>query len=470
MAALLVAALAIGVLAPLPDVSWLTVAADRMLQGQRLYSQVMEVNPPLSVLLYVPPVLLAGALGVTPETASAWLCVLAIAFSLALSGALLRPVLGGDRTRAWKLAAAAAFVLCVMPGAAFGQREHIAVMALMPFLAVCFLRSEARRPPWTLALAAGLGMGLAVCIKPHFAAVAILPALWAMWRSRQFRPYAQIEMWATAAAIAAYAVVVLAWFPSFLTDFLPVALETYVPIRSPFWMLLVLPGVPLAVGAVIVARLLRLEARWLAVPLLGGLGGAVAFLIQGKGWPYHAYPMLAFTMLGLLAGAAMTPRGGTRDLGGLMAPVVLLAPLAAMVWLCTGILPSPLAPAIAAVAPPQPRLIGISGVGMAEVRPLHAHWVGSECIQWISDGVNRREAAGPLAPAERTRLEAMQAAERERLGQDIVTGRPDIILFARSGFDWRSWALRDPVIATALGQYRLAATVEGVEIWARLRG
>ena len=342
VAALLVAALAIGILAPLPDVSWLTLAAERMLQGQRLYTQVMEVNPPLSVLLYVPPVLLAGALGVTPETASAWLCVLAIAFSLALSGALLRPVFDGDGTRAWKLAAAAAFVLCVMPVAAFGQREHIAVMALMPYLAVCFLRSEARKPPWMLALVAGLGMGFAVCIKPHFAAVGILPALWAMWRTRQLRPYAEVEIWAAAAAMAAYAVVVLTWFANFLTDFLPVALETYVPIRTPFWMLLVLPGVPLAVVAVIAARLLRLNTRWLAVPLLAGLGGAVAYLAQGKGWPYHAYPMLAFTMLGLLGGAALTPRDRMGDLSRLAAPLALLAPLAAMVWLSTGILPGPL--------------------------------------------------------------------------------------------------------------------------------
>ena len=466
--ALLLAALALGVFAPLPDVSWLCVAAERVLGGEKLYSQVMEVNPPLSVLLYMPPVLLAQALGIAPETASAGLCVLAIAVSLWLSGLVLKPVLDGDRTRAWRLAAAAAFVLCVMPAVSFGQREHIAVMALLPFLAITLLRAEGRRPAWPLAVIAGLGLGVAVSIKPHFAAMAVLPAAWSMWKSRSVRPWAQPELWTAAAAVAVYAAVVLVWFPNFLTDFLPVALEAYVPIRSPFWLLLILPGVPLALGAFVTARLMRLDGRWLAIPMLAAAGGGVAFLVQGKGWPYHAYPMLAFAMLGLLAAAAMAPQApaGSKRLVRLLATI---PPLAAMAWLATGILPGPLVPAVAAIAPPNPRLIGVSGVGMALVRPLHARWVGRECVQWIADGVIRREAMGGLAPAERAKLEALADAERRRLGQDIALGRPDIILFAREGFDWRAWSLKDPAIAGALKSYRLATTVAGVEVWSRAR-
>ena len=465
-AALLAAALALGVLAPLPDVSWLTVAAAKVMGGERLYSQVMEVNPPLSVLLYMPPVLLARALGVAPETASAGLCVLALATSLWLSGRILKSLLDFGSTGPWKMAAAAAFVLGLMPAVAFGQREQIAVIALLPFLAVCMLRADGHRPDWRRAAIAGLGMGVAACIKPHFAAMAALPLLWSMWKARSFRLWAQPELWSAAGTAAIYAAVVLICFPNFLTDFVPVALATYVPIRSPLWLLLILPGVPLAFGAFVVARLLKLEDRWLALPMLAAIGGGLAFLAQGKGWPYHAYPMLAFAMLALLGAAAMTPAaevGRARCLR----PLALVPPLAAMAWLSTGILPGPLAQAVASVAPPSPKLIGVSGVGLTLVRPLHAHWVGRECIEWISDGVIRREATESLAPAERARLDAMQEAERRRLGEDITSARPDIILYARRGFDWRAWSLKDPAIAAAMTSYRLAATVKGVEIWAR---
>ena len=122
-AAVLAGGLCIGLWAPLPDISWLSVAAQRMLHGERLYSQVLEVNPPLSVLLYVPAVLLAELSGLTPETVTAILCLLGAVVSLALSGVILNPLIGEDQVRQWKLAAAGAFVLCLMPLSAFALRE-----------------------------------------------------------------------------------------------------------------------------------------------------------------------------------------------------------------------------------------------------------------------------------------------------------------------------------------------------------
>lgn len=466
-AAVLAGGLCIGLWAPLPDISWLSVAAQRMLHGERLYSQVLEVNPPLSVLLYVPAVLLAELSGLTPETVTAILCLLGAVVSLALSGVILNPLIGEDQVRQWKLAAAGAFVLCLMPLSAFAQREHIAVIALLPFLAATVLRGQGRLPPWPMAILAGLGLGLAVAIKPHFAAVAVLPALWAVRRSGRFRPYAQPELWAAALVVGGYVLTVLIWFPTFLTDFVPLVLETYVPIRTPFWQLLILPGIPVALCAVIVARLMRLEARWFAAPLLAALGGAMAFLIQGKGWPYHGYPMVAFAALGVLGPAAMAPAARVRSWSVVYRSLLLIPSLCAMVWLSGGIFPGPLTAAVAAVAPPSPRLIGVSGVGLPLVRALHARWIGSECIEWISDGALRREQNEQLSPAQRAHLDALMDAERKRLGQDIRVGRPDLILFVRKPFDWRAWSLKDPTIAEALRRYRLASTTKGVEVWIR---
>ena len=40
----------------IPDTSWLITVSERMLSGERLYSQIYETNPPFSVWLYMPPV------------------------------------------------------------------------------------------------------------------------------------------------------------------------------------------------------------------------------------------------------------------------------------------------------------------------------------------------------------------------------------------------------------------------------
>lgn len=468
-AALLLAGLLLGAATSVPDVTWLLYAGEKMLQGQRLYEQVLEVNPPLAVLIYLPAIGLARPLGLPPEAVAASLCMFAAVASLWLAGRILRPLTGEDPILRAKLAAAGAFVLGVMPMAAFGQREHIAVIALTPFLATCVVRAERRAPPPGLALAAGIGLGIALCLKPHFAAVAAAPALWALWRSGRWSPWRQAELWTGAVLVAGYALLILLVFPGFLSLAAPLARDAYLPIRTPFWLLLILPGVPLALAAALVGGLMKLDPRWLAAPLLASLGGGLAFMAQGKGWPYHAYPMLAFAALGLLAAGAMASPTRARTWTGLDRAMLLAPGLAAAVWLSANVDSAALARQVAALGP-HPRLIAVSGnlgVGMPTARAVRADWIGSQCSEWVSDGVLRMEEAGGLSPAHRARLEGLMRDERSRLSRDIVLGRPDVVLFDRKRFDWRAWAMADPGIAASLAGYRLAATVNGIEVWGR---
>ena len=43
------------------DVSWLLVAGERLLDGERLYVDIVEINPPMSVFAYLPGIVLARA-------------------------------------------------------------------------------------------------------------------------------------------------------------------------------------------------------------------------------------------------------------------------------------------------------------------------------------------------------------------------------------------------------------------------
>src|SRR5687768_13343751 len=53
------------------DVSWLITVGEKLLHGQRLYIDIFEVNPPASVWIYLPGLILARAMGVTAEFATA---------------------------------------------------------------------------------------------------------------------------------------------------------------------------------------------------------------------------------------------------------------------------------------------------------------------------------------------------------------------------------------------------------------
>jgi len=104
------------------DVSWLITVCERVLSGDRLYVDILELNPPASVWLYMPFVWLARAIGVRPEAAVAGAFV---AGGLASAFATLRIARLLDFTLKlpW-LAIALPVITLVLPMALFAQREH----------------------------------------------------------------------------------------------------------------------------------------------------------------------------------------------------------------------------------------------------------------------------------------------------------------------------------------------------------
>ena len=95
-AATVVAALVQSFFVPIDcDVSWLITVNEKMLAGQRLYLDIVEVNPPASIWLYTPFVWIAGQLQLRPEAvvAAAFItgALATSALALRISARLERP-------------------------------------------------------------------------------------------------------------------------------------------------------------------------------------------------------------------------------------------------------------------------------------------------------------------------------------------------------------------------------------------
>src|SRR6202163_434974 len=67
------------------DVSWEITLSEKILDGQRLYTDLIELNPPASTFLYLPAVALAQAFGLTPEIVVDALVLIGALISLAIS-------------------------------------------------------------------------------------------------------------------------------------------------------------------------------------------------------------------------------------------------------------------------------------------------------------------------------------------------------------------------------------------------
>ncbi|MCC7348117.1 MAG: hypothetical protein IT538_12020 [Variibacter sp.] len=457
------------------DVSWDITIVEKMLAGGRLYVDILEVNPPATAYLYYLPVVLARVLGVTPEFMVDALVLLAVAIALWLAG---RPLRASGLVRpadAWLLAAAAAATLTVLPAYTFAEREHIALIALLPFLAALALRARGLRPDAVTLLAAGLGAGVTMVIKPHFALPVGMGIVAAAWSAGSWRVLFAAENWLAGAVAAAYGVFVVVAFPEFIQDVMPLVQTVYVPARLSLVVLLARAPVILWLAALRVLSLRRpdgmLRAPYLLL-LAPSVGFFCAYLIQGKAWPYHSYPMLALAFLALAVAwverraeareqAPASGRGERLKRWALAAAAPGLF-LVSFFWFDLASPTGALAAKVRALQAHPTMLIISSDLSLGHplVRQVEGTWVGRPGHLWITGAAYQQLVENKPDPATKAKLLAYVKRDRDMLVEDIRRGKPDIIITERHIFDWYAWAQADPLIAEELKNYREAGSEE----------
>ena len=210
------------------------------------------------------------------------------------------------------------------------------------------------------------------------------------------------------------------------------------------------------------------------------LGCCIAFAVQGKGWPYQSYPMLAMLLAaGLMAVTDLRfPEGRKRGDMAIQSAIFLFMLVGAQFWFNAGL---PLGHLRAAIAdmPAHPRMLQISediGIGFPLVRQLGGTWVGRASALWITDGRAERRLTHVLAPAVSARLDEVAAWDRQVLLEDIRTQKPDVILVHvdSAGWtptvNWTEWAASDASMSAELAAYEDRGTFDGVRILKRRAG
>jgi hypothetical protein len=443
------------------DVSWLITVNEKMLAGQRLYIDVIEVNPPASIWLYTPPVWVAHQLGLRPEALVVAFFIVAALFSCAVTARISKGLRHPPHQPAFS--AVLAFVTLLLPLGNFAQREHAALLLALPVLAGIAVLAAGRTAPVRAQLALGTAAALIIAIKPHFA-LAIAPALiFAAWRARSVRRVLPLAF-AAAAVVALYAIAVTVFTPAYFR-LLPVLAGAYMPLREKWTVLLLGPVVivPLALYALAFALRPRPSNLLAAVLLMGSAGFAAAALIQGKGYLNHALPGMA---LGFVAVIVLAMDCGA-ELRRRVLVVSAAAALAGLeVYAMASIQPlTGLTRAVARVAPSRPDVITLGpelSTGHPLVRNLDGHWAGSRAALYIAGGVYQQMRKGQHADP---RLLRWYRADLESFAADVRRERPDVILVdARPGLEWLR---KEPVIARAIAPYRPAARADDVEVWIR---
>ena len=450
-----------------PDVTWLLTVCEHVLDGQRLYVDIIETNPPASVWLYLPAVLLARLLHLAPETLVdlqflALACGgLALAARILDRGGLLR---GHDRTL---LGCSALAVLVLMPRDTFGERDHALTLLALPILACLGLRAGRLSPGTGQMLASGALAGVALCVKPQFALALLLASAASMALARSWRVLLAPELWLAGMLAAAYGAAALALAPEFFADVLPAILLTYLPVRLPLGTLLMTPGFVAFALALLLDRQTaggRLPPAPATILIAAAVGAMLAYLVQGKGWAYQTLPMVQLAALPLAI--ALAAPGASR--AGIAARLAVLLGFG-LFYLGD----APDYPALRAEMlrlPPHSSVMAISSdlsVGHPLVRQIGGVWAGRLGSLWAVSGAIIRRAGGNMDAAQAAQVAAAARAHVLMLAQDIAGDRPDVVLVDRADYDWAGLIDGYPELAAALAGYADGGAFDKTQILRR---
>ena len=456
------------------DVSWLLVIGERMLDGQRLYRDIIEINPPMAAFAYLPGVALARILGVDPRhVIDAQLLLLAAASLFAVSRILLlSPAMAPFRSGAFAVWAAA--VVTILPMHVFAQREHIALLTFLPALAVYALRSNREPLPLWAILIAGIGAGITLAFKPFFTVPAALCILFAAIRSRSWRVLFAPENIIAGVIVTIVSLGTYFLYSEYFTVTYPLVRDTYLSWSMPATVIFLNDATLISAVALVSVLLARQKTKAdpaLLVAVLASVGFAVSFFLQRRGWAYHSYPMVALAMLAMgyvLTGVAS---GEARSRRVEAASVFVMAATFAfgMLWFNANVYVGPIREAIAGLKP-NPRILMLSGeaaLGHPLVRDVGGVWVSRQENLWLREFVRLTREKTSVDAATDARLNDYLALERKWLIEDFRKMPPDVVLVDNLRDGWGDWARADAELSQLLKSYSLVRAVEGVDILRR---
>ena len=216
------------------------------------------------------------------------------------------------------LCATAGACLLILPSREFGQREHLLLIAVFPYLALSSQRLASERSVgFFAALMIGMIAGLGIALKPYFLAVPLLVEIVVQVLGRRRVALFRAENVAIGLVFLAYGLSLLFLGQAYLHQVVPLAHDIYWSFDLPFVQLLpaVLPSLVFITLAAFYQCMPKTAWRSCLAPLQTGL--AVSYFVQHKGYPYHVLPIIILALvmaarLATITGGLFARRGSGR--------------------------------------------------------------------------------------------------------------------------------------------------------------
>lgn len=282
------------------DVTWLVEAASRLLNGGSYITDVLEINLPLSIVLYMPLALAVEAVPSSLPYAFFIYTVAATVLSACLSNVVIKRYQFLDAPE--RLIFLTGFILSstvLLQWVEFGQREQFIFMGILPLILLqlgATFKTDVNPGLefWPIVI---LG-GLAMLIKPHYGLPFAIIMLVRMVHQRRLFVLFDKDFLGLAAITLSYIGTICFFFPDYFFDYLPDVANLYALTggwgniaRMGMFYLVFLTAIVLISFLVPIDR--RLKSMLLVMIAFSAIC-LVPYVVQMKGFPYHLLPAKGF--------------------------------------------------------------------------------------------------------------------------------------------------------------------------------
>lgn len=285
--------------------AWLLIAAQRFIEGGSPLKDFFEPNPPMSIILYVPQYLMHSVLQIPLRYIPALTGYLSLAISSFITYRLLQIVFQNSPHRINILLSAFISAAIFIPHMIyFSDRDYFVFLALFPvILGQLAITQNYPLKPITARLLFVLG-GMVLLIKPHYG---LYPATMLIHRLYTKKTLSSVfyapDFQGLLAGLIFYLVLIGVFFPDYITYVLPHFISLYLDQRySHIWLDFAYYSCFIFI-LILATYLIPLEKNdkiIIAALNLATFVGLLLFLLQGKGFYYHAIPAFGFYFMAVI--------------------------------------------------------------------------------------------------------------------------------------------------------------------------
>ncbi len=290
------------------DQAWCLYAADLVLRGVTLNGpRLVEVNPPFIIWFSALPVMLGSLLHIGMLNGFRLFFDVLVLVSLVWTTLLLRRLFQPRTLTVWLFVMAQVMTsLWLITKDSLGQREHLMVLLVLPYLVLAAGRLCGRSVGWVQSVVIGVAAAIAISLKPQHVLMVILVELLLVVRLRRFDAVVHPATVAFVAGLFVYVGSVFLFGRTYLENVMPQLRLAYWGLNHP-WSEVFPNLLPVVLGLLVFGVVLyrgwgRIALRELSLVFgTAAIGSGLVYLQQHKGWRYQLIPSGLFAVLFIAA-------------------------------------------------------------------------------------------------------------------------------------------------------------------------